>query len=57
MMEGRNSTPRTRKYRSDPEKAERDRQISRDWKERNRERNRARDRAYRAARRAAERIT
>lgn len=38
-------TERTRRYRSDPENAELDRERSRAWKERNREANRARDRA------------
>ena len=47
------ATAGVRRYRSDPEKAERDRGASRAWKERNREHNRARDRAYKAAKRAA----
>lgn len=47
------STERTRKYRSDPEKRERDREWSRRWKQANRERNQQRDREYRRQRRAA----
>jgi hypothetical protein len=45
-------TERTRRYRQDPKKAERDREASRRWKEQNRERRRAYDRAYRARKKA-----
>lgn len=46
------STDAVRKYRSDPEKRERDRRRARAWKDANREANRARDREYQRRRRA-----